>query len=432
MADDTAETLPPHSDEAEEAVLGALLIGAEEAAAEVAHMLRPADFWRQRNAWVYEAVMALYVDGQAIHQVSVHDRLRAVGRLDDVGGIAYLSHLIAVTPTSVYAAHYAALVREQSLRRQIIAAAGRLMQAAAGGEQTAAEVLDAAERELTALQRGTGRDGRTLRDAIDGLLTQIGPAAVAMPVMTGMRDLDVHLGGLYPGQLIVLAAKTSQGKSALAHQVTATAARGGHSVLVVSAEMPAEEVAGRMLATDSRVPFAVMRRWGEMQGHQERAVMEAAGRLAELPVVVEDRQMDVAGVRSAAKRVQAQQGLALVVVDYLQLVKSAGKRSATRAEDVGGIARDLKALAMEMHLPVLALSQYNRDVGDIEPELHHLRESGDIEHSADAALLMWRPDKEHPMVTEVKVAKNRNGALGRVRLYFEASVTAFRPFEWRR
>lgn len=430
--DDIIEQPPPHSDEAEEAVLGALLIGAEEAAAAVAHMLSPADFWRQKHAWTYEAVLDLYRKGEPIHQVSVHDRLKAAGRLDDAGGMAWLSYLITATPTSVYAKHYAEQVRDYAVRRSTIAAMVKLMESAYRGAETTSDLLDAAEREIAALRRGTGQEGRTLHQAIEGLLGQIGPSATSLPVMTGLVDLDRFLGGLYPGQLIVLAAKTSQGKSALAHQTMAAAARDGHGVLCVSEEMPAEEVAGRMVATESRVPFAVMRRWAEMQEYQEREVMEAAGVLAELPVVIEDRQMDVAGVRSAAKRVQAAQGLGLVIVDYLQLVKSAGRRSSTRAEDVGGIARDLKALAMEMRVPVLALSQYNRDVGDQEPKLENLRESGDIEHSADVALLMWRPDKERPSVTEIKIEKNRNGARDRVRLYFDAPLTTFRELEIRR
>ena len=428
------DSLPPHDDKAEEATLGALILGGDEAMGEVRHVLEPQDFYRQQHATLYAAMQAVYSGPVPLDPTVLTAHLEASGVLETIGGYPFLHTLLDAVWYSGHAKHYAGIVRKLSIRRQAIRAAAKLAESAHSGEQDVAAVLDDAERTLFTLRQGaTGQEERTLGQAIGAFLDEAMHEERSEPVRTGFYALDALIGGLYPGQLCVLAGKTSQGKTALALQIAVTLVKAKRGVLDVSEEMSAELVAGRILGAESRVPMVLMRRWAELGADRQDAVMQAAGKLGDLPLVIEDRIVDVLGVRAAAKRVQMRYGLALIVVDYLQLVTPHTKtRGASRAQEVGDIARGLKNLATEMRVPVLALSQYNRDIGDQEPELYNLRESGDIENAADVALLMWRPDSSNQAITEVKVAKNRNGPLGRTRLYFEGPTTSFRLLEERR
>ncbi len=411
------------------------------------------DFYRQRHAWIFEACVTLFTRNDPISQISVADELARRQRLEEVGGLPFLSHLIAVVPTSVYADNYARLVRRLSIHRQLIDAGGQIAGIGTRAEEDEEESLRKAEELLYRMRLGQNtRDLEALRDVLDRYVedTEQLVGGRVGGVESGFVDLDRQLGGGFqPSDLLILAARPGVGKSAFALNVAKSAAEtrkpDGRPRIVAffSLEMASEQVIERLLAGESGINSTRIRGhvWTD---YEEGAIMNAVGRLADLPLYIDDSvNLSVVALRSKARRLSLEEGLDLIVVDYMQLM-SGTNTFGNRVQEISEISRSLKALARDLNVPVLALSQLSRAVENRprhEPLLSDLRESGAIEQDADVVLFLYRPDmvftgeeweRQHPDqdyprgIADVIIAKHRNGPTGRMQVVFEEQTTTFR------
>ncbi|MBI4328919.1 MAG: replicative DNA helicase [Chloroflexi bacterium] len=439
-----ADRLPPHDDEAEEAVLGSVLINGE-TLPDVASYLQASDFYREKNRWCYEACLALFDRNDPINLITIADELSRQGRLEEVGGLPYLNHLIGGVPSSVYASHYGQLVRRFSVMRKLIDAGGRIAAIGYGAELEADEAMRKAEDELYRLRLGhSTRDLLSLREALDQYLEQglyAGVPRGGLP--SGFSDLDKLLGGLQPSDMLILAARPGMGKSALALNMARNVAREGRTVAMFSLEMAREQVVERLLATESGVTTHRLR-LGNWTDTEEEAVQHAAGQLAELSIYIDDSPLlGIVEMRSKARRLHMEQGLDLIVIDYLQLMQGSTAFGGNRVQEISEISRSLKGLARDLNVPLLAVSQLSRAVEgrpSHEPILSDLRESGSIEQDADVVAFIYRPDfyfteeewerrfpsEEYPKgIADIIVAKHRHGPMGRLQLLFRDRTTTF-------
>ena len=447
-----AERLPPNDTNAEESVIGSILIDSD-ALNSVASFLEPGDFYSEKNRWCYESCLALFQRGEAINQVTVAHELSLHDRLEAIGGAGYLSHLVLVVPTSVHAEHYARLVRRTSAMRQIIRAGGDI--AALGYESgpDADMVLSKAEEVLFRIRSVRGsRDFIPLREVLDHYLEETGalygPDDIHVaPVPTGFADIDKLLGGgLQRSDLIVLAARPSLGKSTLAFNIGRHAAGQGAIVGLFSLEMGREQIALRLLSSEAGVDSNRLR-LGLLSETEERHVHDAVGLLSDLPIYIDDTPIQsVVEMRGKALRLHSQRGVDLLIVDYLQLI-SGGTRIDNRVQEMGEISRSLKALARDLDVPVLACSQLSRAIEQRPshlPLLSDLRESGSIEQDADVVAFIHReeiyttreewekrnPSEPYPQnIAQIIVAKHRHGPTDTVPLYFRRDVVRFESGE---
>ncbi len=446
-----AERLPPHDIEAEEAVIASLLVDPE-AIYKVAPKLKPEDFFREKNAWVYEACRALWDRNESINQITVAHELARSGRLEAVGGAAYLSQLVSELPTSVGVEHYAGIVQRDSTYRKLITAAGQIAQMAYQGGPEMGDVLARAETLVAAVRQGeTLRDFVHIRELLEGYLeaAEAGTGAVAAQarsVTTGFMDLDTLLGGLKRGDLVVVAARPSLGKTSLVlNFARSAAARQQATVGFFSIEMAAEQLVQRLLAMESGVDSTRLA-FGQHSDRDERRISQALGVLSDLSIYFDDSAMlTVAEMRAKARRLHLERGLDLVIVDFLQLMHG-GVRSENRVQEVSHISRSLKELARDLDVPVVACSQLSRAAESRAthvPQLSDLRESGSIEQDADVVMFIYREDKYvsreeyqrlHPDrptdsypsgITQIVLAKHRNGPTGTIHLRFREKVARF-------
>jgi replicative DNA helicase len=445
-----AEKLPPHDVEAEEAVIASLLVDSE-AVFRVAPILRPEDFFREKNAWAYEACLALFDRNEAINQVTVAHELARRERLEEVGGAAYLSRLVTELPTAVGAEHYAQIVKRDSIYRQLVQRSAQIAQLAYQGGPDLEGALSRAEGLILTLRGGERlRDFIHIREILDDYWEQAGAEAAGPRfqghVRTGFVDLDTLLGGLKRSDLIILAARPSLGKTSLALNIARNAAVGqGARVAIFSLEMAAEQLAQRLLASESGVDSTRLR-LGEHTEREERRLMHALGTLAQAEIYVDDTPvMTMTEIRGKALRLHRERGLDLVVVDYLQLIHGAG-RTDNRVQEISYISRALKELARELDVPVIAASQLSR-APELRtpkiPQLSDLRESGSIEQDADVVAFIYREDvyvgreqwqASHPEapgdaypagIAQIIIAKHRNGPTGNVHLRFRQRIAKF-------
>ena len=451
MAD--GERLPPHNIEAEEAVIGSLLVDPE-AILKTADFLRSEAFYREKNQWLYDACLSLYERNERIDQITVAQELTRQGKLDEVGGAAYLSHLVSVLPTSIHAEYYAQIVHRLALMRRLISASGQIAAIGYEADPDVDTALSKAEDILYRIRRGESRrDFVHIRSVLDEYFEETGfappPADSAghLPhVLTGFAGLDDMLGGLQRSDMIVLAARTALGKSSLALNIARNAAMDqGARVAIFSLEMSKEQLVQRFLSSEAEVDSRQVRT-GQYTASQERSIMEAAGELSGAPIYVDDSPLlRVVEMRGKARRLYYDQGIDLIIVDYLQLIRGDG-RSENKAQEIGEISRSLKALARELEVPVLALSQLSRAVesrSPPRPQLSDLRESGSIEQDADVVLFIYRedvyhtreewemrhPDKQYPEgLATIIVAKHRNGPTGQRHLRFRQNVIKFENY----
>jgi replicative DNA helicase len=437
------EPLPPHNTEAEESVLGSMLM--DPAAVEVvAPILKPDDFYHPRNRDVYAGIMRLVEGGQAADYVTIADELERADTLDRIGGQAYLIRLLGVVPTSIHAEHYAQIVKRTAISRRFISAAGRI--AAAGYEDLDPAVLfEAAMREVTeagAAARtnagGAVRLGVLLREYLDEIQIGEAPAEEGTGrVPTGFIDLDRMLSGMARGDLIILAARPSLGKTALALNIARNVGvRFNLKAHVFSVEMAGKQIAQRFLSTESGVDSARIRE-GRLSETEIRKVGEALDVLDQADVWVDDMaSIPLAELCTRARQVHAEQGTDLIIVDYLQLV-SDRRMGFNKVNEVAEISKGLKGLARELNVPLLVLSQLSRAVESRTPHipmLSDLRDSGSIEQDADVVLFLYREDvydreTERRGITDVYVAKHRNGPTGVVSLFFREASTRFENLE---
>ena len=445
-----AEKLPPHDMEAEEAVIGSLLIDGE-AFNRVATVLKPEDFYRERNRWCFEACLNLYNRSDAINQVTVGHELGSQERLEEVGGQAYLSHLIATVPTSVHAEHYARIVNRTATMRRLIHAAGEI---ATIGYADAADVdsaLSQAEDLLFRIHTGrTVRDFVPIRDVLDQYLEESasigGPLERGVaPIPTGYVDLDRLLGGLQRGDLIILAARPALGKSTLAMNMARHAAGHGAVVATFSLEMSRDQLALRLLSAEAEVDSHRLRLGLHTEAEGNR-IISSVGALSDLSIYIDDTSFQgILDMRSKSRRLQMERGVDLIIVDYLQLIRGASDRGENRVQELSEITRSLKGLARELNVPVLAVSQLSRAVEmrpGHRPQLSDLRESGSIEQDADVVSFIYREDhyqtqeeweQRHPTepypqnIAEIIVAKHRHGPVDTINLYFRGNLSRFEP-----
>lgn len=453
------ERLPPHDIEAEEAVVGSILIDPE-AIYRVASFLKPQDFYREQNRWAYEASLALFERSEAINQITLAYELSQRGRIEDMGGGAYLTHVVSMVPTSVHIEHYASIVQRTALMRRLITGAGQIAALGYDGGPDADAVLSKAEDILYSLRLGrVQRDFVPLRQLLDDYFEESGllpPAerAAGARIGTGFVDLDRLMGGgLQRSDLLILAARPSLGKTTLALNIARNAAlKERAKVAIFSVEMAKEQLVHRLLASEAGVDARHVR-LGQYSEAEEHRLMDAIGRLSEAPVWVDDSStLRVVEMRSKVRRLHNEQGLDLVIVDYLQLMEGSS-RTDNRVQVVDEISRSLKAVARELEVPVLAVSQLSRAVEmrpSHVPQLSDLRESGSIEQDADVVMFIYREDvysteedwirhnptkdiKDYPKgVAEIIVAKHRHGPVGRVTLRFVEKEARFADFPTKR
>ncbi len=436
---------PPHSVEAEQAVLGGLLIDAA-AWDHVADVVRAEDFYRPDHRLIFEGIGVLAAAGKPCDVVTVSEQLERSGRLADAGGLAYLGTLARDTPTAANVRAYAEIVRERSLLRRLIAVGTDIAASALNNEGSSArDLVDRAEQGVFEIAEAgfRGREGAVavrallpeIIDQIDELHTNPNkPRGLA----TGFADFDKLTGGLRPGDLVVVAGRPSMGKSALAVNIAEYAAINPSiraSVAIFSMEMPSDQVVTRMLASIGSVPLASLRS-GRISDEDWVRVTGATSQLSEAKIFVDETPaLTPTELRARARRVKREHGLALIVVDYLQLMQVPGTKE-NRATEIAEISRGLKVLAKELAVPVIALSQLNRSVEQREhkkPVMSDLRESGAIEQDSDIILLIYRDEVYNKETTkkgiaEIDVAKHRNGEIGTFLLTFQGQYTRFVNF----
>ncbi len=442
--------LPPHDVEAEEALLGSLLIDPD-AILKVVSFLKAEDFFDELNASVYGACANLYRRSEAINQITVAHELMRLGLLEHSGGASNLNRLIGSVPTSLHAEFYGRIVERMSLMRKLIVAGRRI--AAIGyeaGSDTDESLSQAEEALFKVRSRDSTRDFVSIRDVLDGYFNDAGrvvdeASEGLASLKTSFPGLDGLLGGLQRSDLIILAARPSIGKTTLALDIARRAAVEQKAcVALFSLEMSAESVVQRMLSAESDVDFWQVR-IGKFFEREERKIMDAAGVLSDASIYIDDTpQVGTMSVRSKAKRLDFERRLDLVIVDYLQLIEGEGRRE-TRVQELSQITRSLKLLARELNVPVIAVSQLSRAVewrASHVPQLADLRESGTIEQDADIVLFIYREDKyvseeewnrlhdimgePYPRgIADVIVAKHRNGPLGQVKMQFVDRVVRF-------
>jgi replicative DNA helicase len=433
--------LPPQSSEAEESVLGAILIDGD-AITEVSETLKASDFYKPANSKVYAAVLSLYELRQPIDILTVSEELERRGQIEEIGGRAALADLCDRTPTAVHAKQYAKIVERKAVLRGLISAAGRIASIGYEDPADAIEAIDRAESELFAISERRTASGFT---SIETLLGQAYERldhlhqnrGQLMGLRTGFTDIDSKTQGLQASDFIVLAARPSVGKTSLALNIAEYAGvREGKSVGVFSLEMSKEQLVLRLLSSVTKIDSFKLRSGflAEMDFPKIASAMET---LSRAKIFIDDTaSISVMELRTKARRLKMEHGLDLLIVDYLQLMQpgSSGRES-NRVQEVSEISRGLKALARELGIPVLALSQLSRQTemrGDSkEPRLSDLRESGAIEQDADVVIFLWRKAdriEETDAVGEAidfSIAKHRNGPTGAGQLYFMKEQTRF-------
>jgi replicative DNA helicase len=431
--------LPPQNTEAEEAVLGALLLD-REAIHQAMELLEPVHFYVPRNGDIFQAMTSLYQKSRPVDLVTLTEELNKAGKLDSSGGASYLGSLQASVATSANVAHYANIVMEKYILRRLISSAASIVDTCYSAVEDASEALDRAEAEILSISQGRDKQSfepvkNILMGSFERLQKQAEAGGALTGVPTGFTKLDEMTGGLQPGDMIIAAGRPSMGKTALCLNIAQNAAiEHKQKVAIFSLEMSKEALVQRMLTSEARVNAHRLRS-GNMKNEDWALLTEAAGHLNQAEVYIDDSAgSSVLEMRAKARRLQAQFGLDLIIVDYLQLMRASG-RSDNRQQEITEISRNLKGLAKELHVPVLALSQLSRAVmqrgGDHKPMLSDLRESGSLEQDADLVMFIHRPEMFKPEDDELLgraeliIGKQRNGPTGTIRLTFHKDYTRF-------
>lgn len=443
------ERVPPQNIEAEQAVLGAMLID-KEAIAKATEVLSADDFYREAHRVIFSAMLELYNKNEAVDMVTVTEILKRDNKLEDIGGIAYITSLANVVLTAANVKYHAEIVAEKSVLRQLVRVSTEIAAMGYEANEDVGTLLDTAEsRILEISNRKKKNDFTAINDilmdsvqSIEGLLQNKG-GLTGLPA--GFADLDKLTSGLHPSDFIILAARPSMGKTALALNIVQNVALRAHkviggeprSVAFFSLEMSKEQLVNRMLCAEAGIDSQRLR-VGEMHDEDWTHLWDACDTMSRAKIYIDDTAgITAMDMRSRARRLKAEHGLDLIVVDYLQLMQGSGKRnnSGDRQQEVSEISRSLKALARELDVPVLALSQLSRSVESRQvkrPMLSDLRESGSLEQDADIVAFLYREDYYNPETenkhTELIIAKHRNGPVDTVNLFFQKQFTKFVGF----
>lgn len=420
-------TQPPQNLEAERGVIGSVWLNPS-LCDDVALVLRPEDFYADANARLYKRTLELHNEGIRVDTTLLHERLKTAGDLEYIGGVAYMLEVADSVPHAGNASQYAKIVRDKATLRGVVQSATEMLREAYDETADADAVLGQAEQKLFQVRDVRGGDSvvhikDVLLDALSGL--EDGEFNLRQGIPSGFSKLDGMTNGMRAGQLTILAGRPGNGKSAIAGNIAEAVALAGKSVLFVSLEMSKSELAERMLCSQAGVNSFNLRK-GIITTSDRQRLMQAYGRLAATKIQIDDcAYRTMPEIASVARRMKRKVGLDLIVIDYLQLVTPENKR-APRQEQVAEMSRRLKNMTKELDVPILCLAQLNRGIdAKGEPELHHLRESGAIEQDADNVMFVWRTGEEG---TEgwLKVAKQRNGPVGKYQLQYQAEYVRFR------
>ena len=435
---------PPQSVEAEQSVLGAMMLS-KDAIADVVEILRPSDFYRPAHQLVYDAVLDLYGRGEPADAVTVSAELTRGGQLMRVGGAPYLHTLISMVPTAANAGYYAEIVSERATLRRLVVAGTRIVQmgyeTASGATEitgTVDDVVDRAQAEIyDVTERRMSEDYVHIETLLQPTLDEIdkisATGGVGTGIPTGFHQLDEYTNGLHPGQMVTVAGRPGSGKSTLALDFARSAAvKNGKPSVIFSLEMSKIEIMMRMFSAEASVSLASMRS-GHMSDQDWTRLARRSSELAEAPLFIDDSpNLTMMEIRAKARRLRQRHDLQLIVIDYLQLMTS-GKRVESRQQEVSEFSRATKLLAKELEVPVVVLSQLNRGPEqrtDKKPMLSDLRESGSIEQDSDVVLLVHRPDLYEPETerageADIILAKHRNGPTATVAVAFQGRYSRF-------
>ncbi len=437
--DTIEERLPPHSVEAEEAVLGSLIIDPD-AIFEVSGFLKPEAFYRAQNRWIYESILALNERRIPLDVVTLIEELRRREQLDEIGGEPTVINLLNAVPTSINVEAYGRMVDAAGIRRKLLLAAGSIARLAYDEAEDINVVLDRSEQALFSIsEQRTDRALKPVKEIAGEYLERIellrerGDEFIGIP--TGFIELDRMLSGLNKSDLIIIAARPGMGKTALQNAVALHAARRyDKRVAMFNLEMSGEQLVQRMIAAETRIDSQRLRR-GDLADHEWAIFLEALGRLSESKIFIDDTpSITPMQLRTKCRRLYAEHGLDLVMIDYLQLMQAEHPTS-NRVQEVSEISRELKGLARELNVPVVAAAQLSRAVESRQnkrPVLSDLRDSGSIEQDADVVMFIYRDDyynpdtSERPNIAEVNVAKHRNGPTGAIDLFWHGQLATFR------
>jgi replicative DNA helicase len=429
----------PHNDAAERATLGAIFLD-REAVVPIAAWLQPEHFYIEKHAWVFEAQIACYTRRTPPDLTTVADELRRRERLDQIGGIPFLIDLSNSVPTAYHVEYYAKIVERTAVLRRLIQAGGKIAALGFDESDDVEQTLDAAEQELFNVSQRRGIQGFVpLSQVVDQYYEYLSDVQERGPEMTGLAsgfvDFDRMTGGLHKSDLLILAARPGVGKSSLAMSMAFNIAMQQRvAVGVFALEMGRDQLLQRLLATHTGIDSQKLRT-GRITTTELTTLMDAMGQLSTAPIYIDDTPgVTVNELRSKSRRLQAEHGLELLIIDYLQLMSGSGKRGDNRVQEVSEISRSLKSLARELNIPVIALSQLSRAVEGRTshvPVLADLRESGAIEQDADLVMFIYREemydkDTDKKGIAEIHIAKHRNGPLGVVNLFFDQRTTRFR------
>ena len=428
--------LPPQNIEAEQSLLGALLID-KDSIVRISEILHPSNFYRSsQHGPIYEAIQALFERKEPIDLVTVTQELKKRDFYDKIGGSAYLTTLVNIVPTSAHIEHYAKIIKEHAVRRSLIVQATQLIEKAYDESHGVPELLEEAEASIFALsQQNVSRDFLPIKDALTQSFDRLDElqksSGKLRGVPTGFRDLDSKLAGMQNSNLLILASRPGQGKTSMALNIAQyVAVNAGLPVGIFSLEMSQEELVDRLLVGQADID-AWKLKTGKLDEKDFDRLSLSMGELAEAPIFIDDTPgITISEMRTKARRLQIEHGLKFLIVDYLQLIK--GRNLENRVQEVSEISQNLKNLARELKIPVLALSQLNRSVearGSRKPQLADLRESGAIEQDADVVMFIYREDLEKMEQVTLDIQKHRNGATGEIALIFRPERTKFYGME---
>ncbi len=433
--------LPPQNVEAEQSVMGSILLD-NNAFLRVLENLAPEDFYKREHQLIFSAMLDLFRRGEPVDLITMSDILTQKGELDAAGGTEYLMELTETVPSSAHAPHYAKIVREKALLRQLISAANDIIALCYDGKMEGEEVLDEAERRVFSVSDRKIKEDfissqELVRESVKILeiLSQRRKAVTGLS--TGFDEFDRITSGFQPSDLIIIAARPSMGKTALALNIAQNVAlKEEKTAAFFSLEMSKEQLAFRMLSSLAKVPSHKLRT-GILSREDWKRVIRAADKLSQANIYVDDTPaISILEVRAKSRRLQSDHGLDLIIIDYLQLMKGKSKPE-NRQQEISEISRSLKALSKELNVPVVALSQLSRAVEarqEKRPQLSDLRESGAIEQDGDLIVFIYRPEVYHPTkpehqgYAEINIGKQRNGPTGTFKLTFLKEYTTFEEY----
>lgn len=426
------ERVPPQNIEAEEAVIGSMLIE-QNAVISALEILKPEDFYKENHRIIFRQIAEMADKLEAVDLVTLAENLKNAGHLEKIGGAAELARLANFVPTAANVEYYARIVAEKSVLRRLIAASTEIAASAYDSQYEVDEILDKAEETIFQISQGRTTQGYVhLKDVLVETMEKLEYLAShqgnVVGLSSGFSDLDSITSGFQPSDLIILAARPSVGKTSLGLNIARNIAiREDCSVAVFSLEMSREQVAQRLLCSESAINSQKLRN-GFLSDDEWRRLSIGLGRLGEAKIFIDDTPgISVMELRGKARRIKAEHGLGLVVVDYLQLMRT--RKQENRQQEISEISRSLKSLARELDVPIIAMSQLSRAVEqrqDRRPVLSDLRESGAIEQDADVVMFLYtEPELEQNNLIELIVAKQRNGPTGNLKLFFSREICRF-------